>query len=269
MEAERMTDRGVSRVRGKVCFVTGAGSGIGAACARMLAAHGASVIVSDIDRASCEAQSDWIRAQGGKAFAVQLDTTDEAGWIAAMGMVMDRHGRLDVVVNCAGVSSPHRHPSQMPLEEWRAVLGVNLDGVFLGCKHALATMEASSPVRGSIINVSSVLGLVGMADVAAYNASKGGVRLLSKSVALSCAQKYINVRVNSVHPGFIDTPLVRKSMARFDDPAEAQAHYDGLQPIARLGTPEDVAWGILYLASDESRYVTGSELVIDGGYTAR
>ena len=264
-----MAEQGMGRVEDKVCFVTGAGSGIGAACVHMLAAHGALVIVSDIDRAACEAQSDLIRASGGQAMAVQLDTTDEAGWIAAMGVVMDHHGRLDVVVNCAGVSSPHRHPSQMPLEEWRAVLSVNLDGVFLGCKHALATMEASSPARGSIINVSSVLGVVGMADVAAYNASKGGVRLLSKSVALSCAQKNIDVRVNSVHPGFIDTPLVRRSMARFDDPAQAKAHYDGLQPIGRLGTPEDVAWGILYLASDESHFVTGSELVIDGGYTAR
>lgn len=264
-----MNDLAKGRVEGKVAFVTGAGNGIGAACARMLAAHGASVVVSDINRESCEQQAAAICREGGTAISVALDTTDEAGWTEAMGIVMARYGRLDIAVNCAGVSGPHRYPSETTLEEWRAIMNVNLDGVFLGCKHALAAIEASTPVNGSIINISSVLGIVGHAGVAAYNASKGGVRLLSKSIALSCAQKKVDVRVNSVHPGFIDTPLVRRSMARFDDPAAAQAHYDGLQPVGRLGSPEDVAWGVLYLASDESRFVTGSELVIDGGYTAR
>jgi NAD(P)-dependent dehydrogenase (short-subunit alcohol dehydrogenase family) len=148
-------------------------------------------------------------------------------------------------------------------------MAVNLDGVFLGTKHALAAMTASTPVAGSIINVSSVMGIVALPDVAAYNASKGGVRLLTKSVALSCAEKGLAIRVNSVHPGFIDTPLVRRSMARFSDPEEAKQYYDKLQPVGRLGTPDDVAWGVLYLASDESTFVTGSELIIDGGYTAR
>ena len=257
------------RVEGKVAFVTGAGSGIGAACARLLAAHGSRVVLADIKGNACEDQAEAIRGEGRNARAITLDTTDESSWVEAMKQLVARYGRLDIAVNCAGISGPHRHPSELPLAEWRAIMGVNLDGVFLGCKHALAAMEGSSPVRGSIINISSVLGLVGLPDVAAYTASKGGVRLLTKSVALSCAQKGIDVRVNSVHPGFIDTPLVRQSMQRLGDSAAAQAHYDALQPVGRLGTPEDVAWGVLYLASDESRFVTGSELVIDGGYTAR
>ena len=148
-------------------------------------------------------------------------------------------------------------------------MAVNLDGVFLGTKHALVAMRNSNPVNGSIVNISSVMGLVGLPDIAAYNASKGGVRLYSKSVALSCAEKRLNVRVNTIHPGFIDTPLLRTAMARFEDAAEGQRIYDALQPVGRLGSPEDVAYGVLYLASDESKFVTGAELVIDGGYTAR
>jgi 3(or 17)beta-hydroxysteroid dehydrogenase len=152
-------------------------------------------------------------------------------------------------------------------------MAVNLDGVFLGTKHAVTAMRDSNPingpVNGSIINISSIMGLVGMPDIAAYNASKGGVRLYSKSVALSCAEKRLNIRVNTVHPGFIDTPLLRKGMARFEDAKEASRVYDALQPVGHLGTPEDIAYGVLYLASDESKFVTGSELVIDGGYTAR
>jgi len=145
--------------------------------------------------------------------------------------------------------------------------------VFLGTKHALAAMLNSNPLKGpvsgSIVNISSIMGLVGMPDIAAYNASKGGVRLYSKSVAISCAEKRLNIRVNTVHPGFIDTPLLRKAMARFEDAKEARRVYDALQPVGHLGTPEDIAYGVLYLASDESKFVTGSELVIDGGYTAR
>ena len=148
-------------------------------------------------------------------------------------------------------------------------MAVNLDGVFLGTKHAMAAMRDSDPVNGSIINISSIMGLVGFPDIAAYNASKGGVRLYSTSVALSCAERKLNIRVNSVHPGFIDTPLLRQGMARIADPELARKAYDALQPVGHLGQPIDIAYGVLYLASDESRFMTGAELVIDGGCTAR
>lgn len=254
------------RVQDKVAIVTGAASGIGAAIARLLANEGARVALADLDLEGAEAQAE---AAGGDAVALRLDTTSEPNWIGAMETLRQRSGRLDIAVNCAGISIPRSAPSETSLDEWRHLMAVNLDGVFLGTKHALIEMERSEPVSGSIVNISSVLGIVALPDVAAYNASKGAVRLYTKSVALSCAQRGLNIRANSVHPGFIDTPLVRRSLARFDDPAEARRNYDQLQPVGHMGTPEDVAYGVLYLASDESRFVTGSELVIDGGYTAR
>jgi NAD(P)-dependent dehydrogenase (short-subunit alcohol dehydrogenase family) len=257
------------RVSGKIAIVTGAASGIGAACARLLARAGAKVVLTDINAEGCALEREAIVSEGGDAIVIPLDTTNEDDWAAAIAALMERYGRLDVAVNCAGVGSSRTFPAEMTYESWRSLMAVNLDGVFLGTKHALAAMTASTPVAGSIINVSSVMGIVALPDVAAYNASKGGVRLLTKSVALSCAEKGLAIRVNSVHPGFIDTPLVRRSMARFSDPEEAKQYYDKLQPVGRLGTPDDVAWGVLYLASDESTFVTGSELIIDGGYTAR
>ncbi|NBR29290.1 MAG: SDR family oxidoreductase [Betaproteobacteria bacterium] len=150
-----------------------------------------------------------------------------------------------------------------------AQLKTNIDGVFLGTKHSMRLMAESTPVNGSIINISSIMGLIGHPGIGAYNASKGGVRLYTKSVALSCAEKGLKIRVNSIHPGFIDTPLLRESMARMRDPEQAQKTYDALQPVGHLGQPQDIAYGVLYLASDESRFMTGAELVIDGGYTAR
>lgn len=254
------------RVSGKVAIVTGAASGIGAAIARMLAREGAEVVLADLDLAGAQAQA---AACGAGAVPLALDSTDEGSWSAAMAALRRRFGRLDIAVNCAGISIGRSAPAETSLEEWRRLMAVNLDGVFLGTKHALIEMERADPAGGSIINVSSIMGLVGFPDVAAYNASKGGVRLYTKSVALSCAQRGFAIRVNSVHPGFIDTPLVQRSLARFDDPAQARRDYDQLQPVGHLGTPDDVAYGVLYLASDESRFVTGSELVIDGGYTAR
>ena len=248
----------MGRVNGKVALVTGGASGLGEAIARRLAIEGATVIVADLDEP----------AAGGADF-IRLDVTDEAQWTASMADLKSRYGRLDVAVNCAGTNVARSFPTDTTLADWRRVMSVNLDGVFLGTKHALALMRASDPVNGSIINISSMLGLVAMPDIAAYCASKGGVHLYSKSVALSCAEQRVGVRVNSVHPGYIDTPLLRKSLARFDDVAQARRQLDALQPLGHIGEPDDVAWGVLYLASDESKFVTGSELVIDGGYTSR
>lgn len=259
----------MGRVEGKIALVTGAASGLGEATAQLLAREGATVILADINEVAGKRVLRGIKAGGGSGVCLGLDVADEDNWIGVMARIKKRFGRLNIAVNCAGTNIARSFPTDTTLTEWRALMSVNLDGVFLGTKHSVAAMLASAPVNGSIINISSVMGLVGAPDIAAYNASKGGVRLYSKSVAISCAERRSNVRVNTIHPGFIDTPLLRKAMARFDDQEEARRLYDGLQPLGHLGLPEDVAYGVLYLASDESKFVTGSELVIDGGFTAR
>lgn len=259
----------MGRVEGKIAVVSGAASGLGQAIAQMLAREGASVVLADIDDKRGQAALQAIHAQGGRASFVHLDVAQEADWAAAMDHVRARHGGLHIAVNCAGINLTRYAPDATPLAAWRSLMEVNLDGVFLGTQHALRLMQDTCPVNGSIINISSVMGLVGFADIAAYNASKGGVRLYSKSVALSCAERGIRVRVNTVHPGFIDTPLLRQGMSRIPDALQAQRVYDALQPVGHLGEPDDIAYGVLYLASDESKFMTGAELVIDGGYTAR
>ena len=263
----------MDRVTRKIALVSGAASGLGEAIARLLAQEGATVVLADLNDAAGKRVLQGIKAKGGNGLYVHLDVANEEHWISAMAVIKKRFGRLNIAVNCAGTNIARSFPSDTLLTDWRALMSVNLDGVFLGTKHALAAMRdsdpASGPVNGSIINISSIMGLVGFADIAAYNASKGGVRLYSKSVAISCAEKQLNIRVNTVHPGFIDTPLLRKAMARFEDAREATRVYDALQPVGRLGTPEDIAFGVLYLASDESKFMTGAELVIDGGFTAR
>ncbi len=203
------------------------------------------------------------------AVALALDVTDEAQWVHTMARIRKRYGRLNVAVNCAGINIARSFPTDTTLADWRHLMAVNLDGVFLGTEHAVSATRDSDPVNGSIINISSIMGLVGFPDIAAYNASKGGVRLYSKSVALSCAERKLNIRVNSVHPGFIDTPLLLQGMARIADPELSRKTYDALQPVGHLGQPIDIAYGVLYLASGESRFMTGPELVIDGGCTAR
>ena len=263
----------MNRVADKIALVSGAASGLGAAISRLLAQEGATVVLADIDDAPGKRVLREIKAEGGNGLYVHLDVANEDQWVSAMAVIQKRFRRLNIAVNCAGINIARAFPTDTTLADWRTLMSVNLDGVFLGTKHAVAAMRGgdapTSAVNGSIINISSIMGLVGFADIAAYNASKGGVRLYSKSVAISCAEKRLNIRVNTVHPGFIDTPLLRKAMARFEDAKEANRVYDALQPMGHLGTPEDIAFGVLYLASDESKFMTGAELVIDGGYTAR
>ena len=259
----------MGRVTGKVALVTGAASGLGAASARMLAREGATVVLADLDAVAAQRVLRDIEAAGGTGAVIQLDVAVEPDWISAMATIRQRFGRLNVTVNCAGTNIARSFPTDTTLEDWRRLMSINLDGVFLGTKHSLAAMQQSEPVNGSIINISSIMGLIGAPDIAAYNASKGGVRLYSKSVALSCAEKRLAIRVNTIHPGFVDTPLLQTAIDRFEDRAEGRRLYDALAPVGRLGVPDDVAYGVLYLASDESSFVTGSELVIDGGYTAR
>lgn len=258
-------------------MVTGAASGIGRAASLWLAREGALVAVTDVDYGGAEAVAAEIRDACGRALAIRHDAGEEADWGAAIESTTREFGQLDVLVNNAGIGGT-KSLLETSLADWRAVMRVNLDGVFLGTRFGVEAMR-SLPTRprrgfGSIINISSVLGQVGMAEAAPYSASKAGVRLLTKSVALECAAKGWEVRVNSIHPGFIWTPMVQKSVnrtaERMGSDAEAQRHaLSVLHPLGRLGTAEEVAAAIGYLASDESAFVTGAELTIDGGYTAR
>ncbi len=255
----------MGRVADKVALVTGGASGIGRATAELLAREGAVVVLSDVQDEAGDETVAAIAAAGGKAAYLHHDVTDEAAWIRIIETVRADHGRLDVLVNNAGVSGASGVPvEEIALEQWRATMAVNLDGVFLGVKHGVAAMKESG---GSIINTSSILGFVGLSLTSAYSASKGGVRLLSKAVAMECAARGLNIRVNSVHPGFIDTPMIGGAIQR-GGPERREAILNS-QPTGEMGRPEDIAEGILYLASDAAKFVTGSELVIDGGYLAR
>lgn len=257
------------RVEGKVAIVTGGASGIGRACAERLAAEGAAVVVTDIqDDLGKQVVVD-IEAAGGTADYLHHDVTSEDEWIGVVTEVMARHGRLDVLVNNAGIGIGGSIV-EMSLADWRRQQAINLDGVFLGLKHGIPAMRDTG--GGSIVNMSSVAGLKGSAVLAAYNATKGGVRLLTKGVALECAQNRWNVRVNSVHPGIIDTPIwetVGAAMLRPEgQPIDMEARAAMSVPTGVLGKPADVANGVLFLASDESAYITGTELVIDAGLSA-
>jgi 3(or 17)beta-hydroxysteroid dehydrogenase len=253
----------MDRVQGKVAVVTGAASGLGKAISTLLSREGARVVLADINEVDGKKGAEAINKKGSQAFFVKLDVTSESDWAQVMKATLERFKKLDILVNCAGVFHD-KSLEDTTLEAWRRVIAINLDGVFLGTRAAIAPMKKNG--GGSIINLSSAGGIIGTADSAAYNASKGGVRLLTKASAIefSKAGHDYHIRVNSVHPGVIRTPMTKWIT---DDPESAKAIMD-LQPIGFMGEPEDVAYGVLYLASDESKYVTGSELVIDGGWTA-
>ena len=255
----------MGRVQGKVALVTGAAKGIGEACALLLAKEGAKVVVSDLDRAAGEVVAAKIVAAGGEALFMQQDVTDEASWPTAIAATEARFGALHVLVNNAGIAIPG-NAVDCTLADWRKTLAVNLDAVFLGTKYAIPAMTGKN---GSIINISSIEGIVADPNLASYNASKGGVRIFTKSAALHCGKAGLKVRVNSVHPGYIWTPMVEDYIRSIGDVDKGRAALDALHPIGHVGDAMDVAWGVLYLASDESKFVTGSELVIDGGYTAQ
>jgi 3(or 17)beta-hydroxysteroid dehydrogenase len=256
----------MNRMRGKSAVVTGAALGIGRACALKLADEGAAVAVTDVDVEKGSIVVEEIRRRGGDAIFIEHDVADEAKWDHVMRTVIERYKKLDVLVNNAGVALA-RDVEHTTLEEWRRLMSINLDGVFLGTKHAVQTMKANR--GGSIVNLSSIEGLIGDPNLAAYNASKGGVRLLTKSAALYCAKAGYNIRVNSVHPGYIWTPMVENYLKSQGDVAQGRKLLDSLHPIGHVGEPDDIAYGVLYLASDEAKFVTGTGLVIDGGYTAQ
>lgn len=253
----------MGRVSGKVALVTGAASGLGEAIARLLAAEGAKVVVADIADERGKQVVDTIGRAGGDAVYLHLDVTQEREWEAAMAAVVKQYGKLNILVNNAGIAMPG--PMDMSFELWRKTMSVNLDGTFLGTKHGISTIKASGE-PGSIVNMSSVMAMVGTATTAAYSASKGGVAALTKAAAMYCAREKLPIRVNSVHPGTCLTPLV-KGHYDTQPPEVLQAQIDR-HPIGHLGEPADIAYGVLYLASDEAKFVLGSELVIDGGLLA-
>ena len=254
----------MGRVTDKIALITGGASGIGRATAELMAHEGATVVLSDLQDGAGEDTVAAITAAGGRAQYHHHDVTDEADWKKIIAAILAEHGCLDILVNNAGVGGNGLPVEETPLELWRATMAVNLDGVFLGVKHGVAAMKENS---GAIINTSSILGVVGLPLTAAYTASKGGVRLLTKAVAIECAARGLKIRVNSVHPGFIDTPMVGGAIQR-GGPERRDAILKS-QPTGEMGQPSDIAEGILYLASDAAKFVTGSELVIDGGYLAR
>ena len=259
------------RVQGKVALITGGASGIGRGCAEKLAAEGAVAVITDLQDAKGAEAVAAITAAGGKAWYLHHDVTDEGAWESVIAEIRSREGRLDILVNNAGIAIGGSVLT-MTLADWRTQTGVNLDGVFLGVKHSIPLMRGSGD-GGSIINMSSVAGLKGTAILAGYSATKGGVRLFTKSVALECAAANDRIRVNSVHPGIIDTPIWDSITTTTSPGSNTPPDLDALStlavPLGVKGYPEDIANGVLWLASDESRYVTGAELVIDGGLTVR
>ena len=249
------------RLAGKVALISGGARGIGAATARLFAQEGARVVVGDVLEPEGRALEAELTGRGSQAAFVSLDVTREPDWERAVAASVSRFGKLDVLVNNAGISGAGR-VEDTTLEEWRRVMEVNATGVFLGTKAAIPALRRAG--GGAIVNISSQLGLVGMDDSSPqYQASKGAVRLLTKHTALQYAKE--GIRANSVHPGPIVTPMTEKRRA---DPT-ISARMVSRIPLGRYGEADEIAYGVLYLASDESRFVTGSELVIDGGWTAQ
>jgi 3(or 17)beta-hydroxysteroid dehydrogenase len=254
----------MDRVKDRVAIITGGAGGLGQAEASLLAKEGAKVVITDIDETSVTKIADEIVRQGGKALAARQDVTSESDWGSVIAKALEKFGRLDILVNNAGVII-YKKIEDTSLAEWQWLMRVNLDGVFLGTKFAIAAMKKSG--GGSIINIASVAGLIGNPDAAAYHASKGGVRQFSKAAAIECSKAGYdyNIRVNSIYPGVMETKMA-------DDLKQDENKYRtalSWHAMGHFGEPQDVAYGVLYLASDESKFLTGSELVIDGGWTAR
>ena len=253
------------RVQDKAAIVTGGALGIGKSACEVLAREGAKVAVTDILDDEGKKVAEQIRENGGTAEYWHLDHSKEDEVKKVFSEVIDKFGGLDVLVNNAGISGVNKPPHEIEQEEWDKLMSINVNGPFLCTKHAIPQMKKAG--GGSIVNLSSIYGIVSNPDIPPYHASKGALRMMTKTDALYYAQD--NIRVNSVHPGFIWTPLVENYAKDAGDVEAVKKQLKELHPLGHIGEPEDIAYGILFLASDESKFMTGSELVIDGGYTAR
>ncbi len=254
------------RLDGKVSLISGAAHGVqgelmgfGGASAWLFVREGAKVVLGDINEEDGARTAAQIRESGGEALFVRLDVTREEDWIDAVNKTVNEFGKLDILVNNAGTSA-YKGVEETTEEIWDGLMAVNAKGVFLGTKHAIPEMREIG--GGSIVNISSIMGIVGASHVSAYSAAKGAIRLFTKSAAIQYAAE--KIRVNSVHPGFVVTPMTQ---AAYSDPGQS-ADRLGRVPAGRFGTVDEIAYGVLFLASDESSYMTGSEFVIDGGVTA-
>ncbi len=252
----------MGRVSGKIALITGAGSGLGRAMAIMLEKEGAKVVVTDINLQSAKETAGII---GENALALEHDVTSEDRWKEVLSETKAHFGGLNILVNNAGIGDGS-DVENTDFDTWKRVHSIDLDSVFLGCKYAISYMEETDGA-GSIINISSIAGIIAGHNIAAYNSAKAAVRHLSKSVALHCARKKNGIRCNSVHPTFVRTPILDAMFAKFgtDNGQEKLARQI---PLGHIGEPDDIAYGVLYLASDESRFMTGAELVLDGGISA-
>ena len=255
----------MNRLAGKVALITGAASGLGAESARGLAREGAAVMLTDLAVDAAGAVASAVQDAGGRAACQTQDVTSETDWARVVAATVEAFGRLDILVNNAGVSGGPFDLMTHSLEDWRRILSTNLDGVFLGLRHAGPAIAASG--GGSVINLSSILGKVALPGAAAYCASKGAVLMLTKAAALEWAP--VGIRVNSIHPGFIDTPMVSGALRRAENGNELRETIISRHALGRLGEPREIADAVVFLASDESSFMTGSELVVDGGYTAQ
>ncbi|NBM14205.1 glucose 1-dehydrogenase [Streptomyces sp. GC420] len=247
------------RLDGKVAIITGAARGQGAAEARLFAAEGASLVITDIREDALRAVEKELQDTGAAVVAVPHDVTDEAAWGDTVNRAIQEFGRVDILVNNAGILSM-AGVEETSREQWDRIVAVNQTGVWLGMKYAVPAMRRSG--GGSIVNVSSIYGLIGSGAAAAYQATKGAVRLLTKTAAIQYAPE--GIRINSLHPGVIDTGMVEEEVPAAFRPALVTA-----TPLGRMGKPEEIAYGALFLASEESSFATGSELVLDGGYTSQ
>ena len=256
----------MNRLSGKTAVVTGGAVGIGRACVQRMAEEGAKVAIFDVMAAEGKALAEALTAVGHDAAFWQVDVTDEAAVKAAIDAAAAHFGGLQVMVNNAGISGTPKPTDQVTEAEWDLVQAVNVKGVFFATKHVIPHLRAAG--KGAIINLSSIAGLIGIGGIAPYHASKGAVRLMSKNDAITYAPE--KIRVNSIHPAYIWTPMVENHLrATAPDLEAAKAAAGAAHPIGTMGEPDDIAWAVVWLASDEAKFVTGTEIVIDGGYTAR
>jgi NAD(P)-dependent dehydrogenase (short-subunit alcohol dehydrogenase family) len=258
------------RVEGKIALITGGAQGLGEAAARMLAREGAKVVITDVNAKGAAKIAESINEKHkGAALALAHDVTQEDQWKSVVEETGRAFGGLHILVNNAGIGLT-KDLLEITLEEWRHVHAIDLDGVFMGCKQAIPLMAKTvkdTGLGGSIVNISSISGIIAGHNMAAYNSAKAAVRHLSKSVALYCAKRQMNIRSNSVHPVFIATPILDGLVGRYGK-EEAYAKLARQVPLGKIGEPDDIAYAILYLASDESKFVTGAELKVDGGISA-